>query len=70
MKYLTNSSITFSLIDVTLLKWSSILFGMIVGAFIPEYIKQNIWFFAFLVLLFAIKPGYTYLTRNKNRTQN
>lgn len=62
---LASATITFSIIDISLIKWSSIIFGMILGAFVHEYVKNNVWFFSFLVLLFAIKPTYTHLTKNK-----
>lgn len=60
---LSGTCITFSIIDIALIKWTSILFGMIIGAYFHEYVKNNIWFFAFFVLLFALKPAYTYLAR-------
>ena len=69
MKFV-NTCVEFSLIDIALIKWSSILFGMILGAFVHEYVRKNIWFFAFFVLLLAIKPAYTHFTRNKHRTKN
>jgi hypothetical protein len=60
------NGVTFSIIDIALVKWSSICFGMIVGAFYHEYVRNNIWVFAFFVLLFALKPAYNYLTRKKD----
>ncbi|MCK5010730.1 MAG: hypothetical protein KAS98_09610 [Deltaproteobacteria bacterium] len=45
-----------TVLDIGLLKWSAIFFGMILGAFFPGFVKNNIWFFISLVVILAIKP--------------
>jgi hypothetical protein len=47
-------------IDIACLKWSSILFGMIVGSIIPDLIRQNLWLFILAVVVLAIKPLQSY----------
>ncbi len=44
--------------DIGAIKWASILFGIIIGAYIADFTKQYIWYFGILVLLIAIKPVY------------
>jgi hypothetical protein len=51
---------TWTVLDLGLLKWSAILFGMILGAFLSGFVKKNIWVFLSLVLILAIKPVYSY----------
>lgn len=48
-------------LDIACLKWSNILFGVIVGAFIPGIIRQYLWIFIVVVILLAIKPLASYL---------
>lgn len=50
-----------SVIDIGLLKWSCILIGMIAGAYLADFTKRYVWFFALAALLLAIKPTVSYL---------
>jgi hypothetical protein len=43
------------------LKWSAMSFGIIVGAFFPEFVRQHLWVFIAAMLLLAIKPTMTFL---------
>ena len=43
--------------DIACLKWSCILFGMIVGAFLPEFTRRYVWAFAAAAILLAISPA-------------
>lgn len=47
------------------LKWSSILFGVIVGAFFPDFVSQHLWAFIAAVVLLAIKPLATFFRGDK-----
>ena len=49
-----------TVLDIGLLKWSAIFFGMILGAFLSSFMKNNIWFFTSLVVILAIKPVLSY----------
>jgi hypothetical protein len=33
---------------------------MILGAFFPGFVRHNIWYFIFLVVILAIKPAVSY----------
>jgi len=49
-----------TVLDIGFLKWSAIFFGMILGAFLSSFVKNNIWFFISLVVILAIKPVLSY----------
>jgi len=51
---------TWSAVDIMLLKWSSVFFGMIVGAYVSNFVKQYLWGFIILVVLLGLKPLYSY----------
>ncbi|MFH0966045.1 MAG: hypothetical protein V2A58_18760 [Planctomycetota bacterium] len=51
--------------DVVCGKWSSILFGMIVGAYLAEFTKRYVWAFAAAAVILAIKPTVSYLRDGK-----
>ena len=46
--------------DIMFLKWCCVFFGMIVGAYASGFVKQYVWVFALLVIVFAIRPVYSY----------
>ena len=47
-------------LDIGSLKWCCILFGMIAGAYLSEFTKSHVWYFAVAAVLFMIKPTVTY----------
>ncbi len=47
-------------IDIMFLKWSSVVFGAIIGAYAAGFVKQYVWIFIILVIALAIKPVYSY----------
>ena len=47
------------------LKWCCILLGMIVGAYLSEFTKGHVWFFAIAVVLLAIKPMIAYFGKDR-----
>ena len=49
-----------SVVDIGLLKWCCVLIGMIVGAHLADFTKQNVWFIALGALLLGIKPAVSY----------
>jgi hypothetical protein len=48
-------------IDIVLLKWSMILLGMVLGALLSDFVKQNIWVFVAVGLLLVLRPIIVYL---------
>ena len=49
--------------DVGCIKWTSILFGLIIGAYIANFVKQYLWVFIVLAVLLAIKPIYKFFKK-------
>jgi hypothetical protein len=49
-----------SVLDIGLLKWSCILFGMIIGSYRPSFVKPQVWIFTLAAILLAIKPAISY----------
>jgi len=50
----------YSVIDIGLIKWSCILFGMVIGAYFSEFTLRYVWLFIIVALVLAIKPVVTY----------
>jgi hypothetical protein len=46
--------------DLLLLKWGVFLFGMIAGAFFPDFIMRNVWIILIAAVLLVIKPTLAY----------
>ncbi len=51
--------------DIWLLKWCAFVFGMIAGAYLSEFIKQNIWIFAMAAILLTVRPAIKYFGKNE-----
>jgi len=49
-------------IDVALLKWCCLLFGMLFGSFVPTFIKRHGLLFTIIAAVLAIKPAITYFS--------
>jgi hypothetical protein len=47
-------------IDLALFKWSMLLLGMVAGALLADFVKQNIWAFVAIGLLLLIRPMIVY----------
>lgn len=45
-----------SIWEIACVKWSSILFGVIAGIYLADYLKGYVWFLAVGCLVLAIKP--------------
>lgn len=50
----------YSVMDIGLIKWSCILFGMVLGAYIADFVQSYVWLFIVIALLLAVKPLVTY----------
>ncbi len=50
----------YSVMDIGLIKWSCVLFGMVLGAYLSEFTLRHIWFFIIVAVILAIKPVVTY----------
>ena len=48
-------------IDIVLLKWSMLLLGMVLGALLSDFVRQNIWVFLSIGLAALIRPIFVYL---------
>jgi hypothetical protein len=48
--------------DVGVLKIYCVLFGVIVGAYISTFVKENLWWFVLSVLVFGLASSYRWLT--------
>ena len=46
--------------DIGLLKWCCFLLGMIVGAYIADIVKGNVWLLLVVAILFMIRPAIAY----------
>jgi hypothetical protein len=53
-------------IDLVMLKWSMILLGMVLGALLADFVKQNIWVFLAVGLLLVIRPMIVYLRNDSD----
>ncbi len=49
-------------IDLMLFKWSMILLGMVLGALLAGFVRQNIWVFLAVGLLLLLRPMIVYLS--------
>ncbi len=47
-------------LDIGFLKWSSILIGMIAGAYLSAFVKRYVWVFALAAVLLAVRPAVRY----------
>ncbi len=45
-------------LDVGLIKWSCIGFGLLLAILIPQLAEINIWWIVAIVIILAIRPGY------------
>lgn len=50
--------------DLVLLKLSSVLFGVIIGAYLSNFVKQFLWIFIVLVIALGLRPLRTYWAKN------
>ena len=51
-------------LDIGFLKLSALLFGMIAGAYLSEFVKQRSWVFASVAVILAIRPVIKYFEDN------
>lgn len=46
--------------DILLLKWSSFMAGLLLGALFSDIIRPYVWLIGIASLLFALRPAYHY----------
>lgn len=51
---------TWEWVDIALLKWCCILFGMVAGAYFADFVMRYVWGFLGVAWLLAIKPAINY----------
>ena len=54
-------------LDIGLVKWSSILVGMIAGAYLSEFVKRHVWVCALAALLLAVRPAVRYFGEDEGK---
>jgi hypothetical protein len=47
-----------NLLDIGLIEWSSVAFGILLVILIPNLAEINIWWIVMVIILLAIKPAY------------
>lgn len=50
----------YSVMDIGLIKWSCILFGMVLGAYLADFVLGYSWLFIIVALVLAVKPIVAY----------
>ncbi len=45
-------------LDIGLIKWSCVAFGILLAILIPKLTEVNIWWYIAIVIILAIRPGY------------
>jgi len=58
MKLFTDKK--YSVIELGLIKWSCILFGMVAGAYFSDFTLRYVWIFIIVAFILAIKPAASY----------
>ena len=56
--------------DIGVLKIYCALFGIIIGAFIPNFVRQNIWWFVIPVVLLGCGLGLRWFTAPDRKTHD
>ena len=55
--------------DIGCLKWSCLLCGMIAGAYLPEFTRRHVWWFATAAALLGVKPVISYFGDGKGEVE-
>ncbi len=55
----------YTTIEIGLIKWSSILFGMVFGAYLSDFVLDYVWIFIVAALLMAIVPTIAYFKEER-----
>ena len=56
----------FNIWDLAMIKWVGILFGLLVGAYYADFIKNNTTILVVIVLLIGLWLAFKMLKKNKN----
>jgi len=51
-----------TVLDIGLLKWSCILFGMLLGSYMSAFVRRHLWILTIIALLLAVKPSIDYFS--------
>lgn len=51
----------FNIWDLAMIKWVGILFGLLVGAYFPDFIKKNATILIIIIVLIGIRLAYKML---------
>ena len=54
-----------SVVDIGVLKLCCIVMGMIAGAYLADFIKHSVWFFAIAAVLLGIRPTIFYFSTDR-----
>jgi hypothetical protein len=46
--------------DIGLIKWGSMIFGVIMVKLFPQILKINVWWYVLIMMIFMIKPLYVF----------
>ncbi|OPZ26679.1 MAG: hypothetical protein BWZ02_01922 [Lentisphaerae bacterium ADurb.BinA184] len=49
-----------SVVDIGLLKWCSLLVGLIAGAYLADYVRRYVWIIAAVAVVMAAKVMVSY----------
>ena len=49
--------------DIGILKVYCALFGLVIGAYISDFVKQHVWFFVALIILFGLHLSLKFFRR-------
>ena len=52
-------------LDIVFLKWSALLFGMIVGAYFHDFVMRYVWVILVAAVLLVIGPSIKYFGDNE-----
>lgn len=47
-------------VDLVLFKWGMLLLGMVLGAFLRDFVVANVWAFIAIGLLLLVRPTLVY----------
>lgn len=62
LQWAEERSQSMTLWDIGVLKIYCVLFGVVVGAYVPHFVTTNVWWFVAVVLVLGIRNGHRFLT--------
>ena len=55
--------------DISILKTYCVLFGLVIGAYISDFVKQHLWVFVALIVLFGLHLSLKFFRRQVDSGQ-